>query len=122
MVDALSRLEVDAVSATAPLDFEAMARAQETDADITSNLVLQQHTAWNTNAKKITPHNKAPVGTFDNPDARFDHVHIDRVAPVPTCQGHTYVLFMVDRFSRWPKGVLITDMFAEIVAKYFVSR
>ncbi len=122
MVDALLRLEVDAVSTTAPLDFEAMARAQEIDADITSNLVLLQHTAWNTNAQKITPHNKAPVGAFDNSDARCDHVHIDLVAPVPTFQGHTYVLLMVDRFSRWPKAVLITDIFPEIVTKYFASR
>ncbi len=122
MVDALSRLEVDAVSTTAPLDFEAMTRAQETDADIASILVLQQHTVWNTKAQKITPHNKAPVGAFDNPDARFDHVHIDLVAPVPTCQGHTHVLLMVNRFSRWPKAVLIADIFAEIVAKYFASR
>ncbi len=46
--DALSRLEVESISTAALLDFEAMASAQETDADVqrlrqsTSNFVLEK--------------------------------------------------------------------------------
>ncbi len=165
VADALSRLKVESISTPAPLDFEAMARAQETDADVqrlrqsTSNLVLEKRPLLSSTGEiwcdtstgfarsvvpqpmrkavfeainnqshlgakatselltvrhvwpnvrkdvrqwckvcmecqrsKNTRHNNAPVGTFANPDAHFDHVHIDLVGPLPTCQGFTYPL------------------------------
>ena len=35
---------------------------------------------------KVTRHTVTPLGTFNTPDARFDHIHIDLVGPLPTSQ------------------------------------
>ena len=66
---------------------------------------------------KIHLHTKSPIGTFNNPDARFSHIHIDLVGPMPMCQDYQYLLTVVDRFSRWPTTVPIKDILTNTVAK-----
>ena len=41
---------------------------------------------------KVHRHVKSPLGTFASPDARFEHVHIDLVGPLPPSQGFSYLL------------------------------
>ncbi|BHF78006.1 hypothetical protein SprV_0602111600 [Sparganum proliferum] len=40
---------------------------------------------------KIQRHNKAPIGTFPGPGARFIHVHLDIVGPLPLSNGCTRI-------------------------------
>ena len=71
---------------------------------------------------KTHRHTKAPIGTFSTPDARFSHVHIDLVGPLPPSNGNTYLLTCIDRYTRWPEAIPLTDMSAETVAKAFIER
>ena len=70
---------------------------------------------------KIRRHTVTPLATFNTPDVRFDPVHIDLVGPLTTSQGYTYLLTCVDRFTRWPEAIPISDNTADTVAQAFVN-
>ncbi|BHF70227.1 hypothetical protein SprV_0301327700 [Sparganum proliferum] len=64
---------------------------------------------------KIQRHNKAAIGTFPGPGARFSHVHLDIVGPLPLSNGCTRIRTtayhpaangMVERFHRQLKASL----------------
>ena len=70
---------------------------------------------------KVHRHTVSPVATFATPDARFDQLHIDIVGPLPPSQGFRYLLTCVDRFTRWPEAIPISESTAPTVAQAFVS-
>ena len=70
---------------------------------------------------KVSRHNKPVFGKFDEPTARFDHVHIDIVRPLPYANGFRYLLTCVDHFTRWPEAIPLVDIRAETVADAFSS-
>jgi cleavage and polyadenylation specificity factor subunit 1 len=56
------------------------------------------------------------LGDFTPPAARFLHVHIYLVEPLPTSAGYAYCLTAVDRFIHWPEVVPILDITADAMA------
>ncbi|BHF81697.1 hypothetical protein SprV_0802483000 [Sparganum proliferum] len=71
---------------------------------------------------KVQRHNKAPIGTFPTPDARFRHIHLDIVGPLLLSNGCSYLLTCVDRFTRWPEAIPLPDVAAPTVVKAFLNR
>ncbi|BHF83927.1 hypothetical protein SprV_0902707600 [Sparganum proliferum] len=71
---------------------------------------------------KVQRHNKSPPGTFPSPDARFSHVHLDVVGPLPPSNGFTHLLTCVDRYTRWAEAIPLPNTQAETIVKAFVSR
>nr|VZI45326.1 unnamed protein product [Spirometra erinaceieuropaei] len=71
---------------------------------------------------KVQRHYKSPPGTFPSPDARFSHVHLDVLGPLPPSNGFTHLLTCVDRYTRWTEAIPLPNVQAETIAKVFVSR
>ena len=68
-------------------------------------------------ASKIGRHTKSPLSHFEPPDRRFGDIHIDLVGPLPPSEGHTYLLTIVDRFTRWPEVIPLPNAEAVTCAR-----
>ncbi|BHF75569.1 hypothetical protein SprV_0501866500 [Sparganum proliferum] len=71
---------------------------------------------------KVHRHTFSPPSTFAVPDVRFHHVHLDLVGPLPPSRGYTHILTAVDRFTRWPIAVPISDTSVENIAMVFLMH
>ncbi len=71
---------------------------------------------------KIHHYNMAPHSSFALPDARFTHVHLDLVGPLPPSNGQTLLLTCVDRFTRWAEAIAIPDSKTETVIRAFLCH
>ena len=71
---------------------------------------------------KIHRHVYAPLGTFLSPDTRFDHLHMDIVGPLPPSQTFRYLFTIIDRVTRWPTVIPLSEITTESMASAFVTH
>lgn len=71
---------------------------------------------------KTNRHNNSPYEHIPIPSERFKHVHIDIIGRLPSSEGYSYCLTCMDRFTRWPEAIPVTDIKAETIAKAFFTH
>jgi cleavage and polyadenylation specificity factor subunit 1 len=70
---------------------------------------------------KVSHNTVTSIRDFTLPAARFLHVHIDFVRPLPTSAGYTYCLTAVNRSTRCPEAIPIPDTTANTVVRILLT-
>lgn len=82
-------------------------------------------TAWVKNClncckSKVYKHNKSKIHSIPMPSQKFKNIHIDLVGPLYPCGDYRYLLTIIDRYSKYPQAIPISDISTETVINAFL--
>ncbi len=58
---------------------------------------------------KVFRHVHLAPATITVPHRRFEHIHVDLVGPLPQSSGFSYLFTVVDRTTRWPEAIPLSN-------------
>ena len=73
-------------------------------------------------SSKVQRHQRAPLHKFEKSAARFAHLHVDLVGPLPASRGQTHLLTVIDRYTRWPEAIPLAQTDAATVGRAFAMH
>ncbi|GFR95202.1 Pol polyprotein [Elysia marginata] len=71
---------------------------------------------------KIQTHVHSPVTNIPVPAKRFSHLHIDLVGPLPPSEGFSHLLTIIDRTTRWPEAIPLSNTFTTECARALIRH
>ena len=63
----------------------------------------------------------APQETFDVPEKRFSHIHVELFGPLPPSRVFTYLFTIFYRYTRWPEAIPLKDPSSKECAHALIS-
>lgn len=87
-----------------------------------SDILLWTKSCLDCQASKIHRHTKSPLGEFNIPKGRFEHIHIDFVGPLVPSGGCSFLLTVIERCTRWTEAYPLSETSAQTVAKTLVMH
>ena len=71
---------------------------------------------------KILRHNQSPLHSIKPTCAKFSHIFIDIVCPLPSSDKLTYLLTIIDLYSRWTEAIPLSDTTSQTVCQTLISN
>ena len=103
-----------------------LVRARFVWARMSSDCLAYARSCRQCQASKIVRHVRSPLTQRPLPDDRFLSLHLDLVGPLPESKGMTYLLTVIDRYSRWLEAIPLSSVTAsdcaQALLRHWVSR
>ena len=90
--------------------------------DMKKNVTFWCHNCIQCQKTKVHHHNVTNLQCYPPPSQKFADVNLDLAGPLPDSNGYSYILVIVDRFSRWPVAISLPDCKTHTILNAFMHN